>query len=111
MMIMNVCQLCEYKSASTAKSFSTSSAPMSSTTEVKLRSRSDVVCSLFVFLLYAVPGLRWVLLVVQHWAHSRNRPTATDEKTRKVFSIFVAISLVDTVSGKSLKLLPPDITF
>jgi len=25
-------------------------------------------------------GLRWVLLVLQHQAHSRNRPTATDEK-------------------------------
>jgi len=33
-------------------------------------------------------------------AHSRNRPTATDEK--KIFSIFVVISLVSTVSGKSL---------
>ena len=25
-------------------------------------------------------GLRWVLLVLQHWTHSKNRPTATDEK-------------------------------
>jgi len=29
--------------------------------------------------------------MLQHWAHSRNRPTATDKK--KVFSILVAISL------------------
>ena len=28
--------------------------------------------------------------------------TATDEKTRKVFSILVVISLVGTISGKSL---------
>jgi len=25
-------------------------------------------------------GLRWALLVLQHWTHSKNRPTATDEK-------------------------------
>jgi len=36
-------------------------------------------------------GLRWVQLMLQHWAHSRNRPTATDEKTRKVFSVLVVI--------------------
>ena len=44
--------------------------------------------------------------------NSRNsRPTATDEKTRKVFSVLFAISLVGTISGKSLKLLPPDVIF
>jgi len=32
------------------------------------------------------------------------RPTATDEKTRKVFSVFVVISPVGTISGKPLKL-------
>ena len=47
-------------------------------------------------------GLRWMLLMLQHWAHSRNRPTATVEKTRKVFSILVVIFLVGTISGKSL---------
>jgi len=26
-------------------------------------------------------------LMLQHYAHSTNRPTATDEKTKKVFSI------------------------
>jgi len=49
--------------------------------------------------------------MLQHWAHSRNRPTATDEKTRKTFSISVVISPVGTISGKSLKLLPPDVIF
>ena len=40
------------------------------------------------------------------------RPTATDEKTRKVFCILVVISLVfGIISGKSLKLLPPDVVF
>ena len=33
-------------------------------------------------------GMRWLLLMRQHWARSRNRHTATDEKTRKVLSIF-----------------------
>ena len=36
---------------------------------------------------------------------------AADEKTGKVFSILVVISLVCTISGKSLKLLPPDVIF
>ena len=39
-------------------------------------------------------GLRWVLLMLQRQAHSRNRPTATDEKTGKVFSVLVVICLV-----------------
>jgi len=39
----------------------------------------------------------------------RNGPTATDEKNRKVF--LVVIYLVGTISGKSLKLLPPAVTF
>ena len=54
-------------------------------------------------------GDGWVLLMLQRWTQSRNRPTATDEKTRKVFSVSVVISLVGTISGKSLKLLPPDV--
>jgi len=46
------------------------------------------------------------------FSDSRNRrPTATDEKTRKMFSILVVISPVGTISGKSLKLLPPDVIF
>jgi len=56
-------------------------------------------------------GLTWVLLVLQHYCHSRNRSTATDEKTRKVFSVLVESFLVGTISGKSLKLLPPDLIF
>ena len=43
-------------------------------------------------------------------ARSRIRRTATDEK-RTVFSILVAISLAGTISGKSLKLTPPDVIF
>ena len=35
--------------------------------------------------------------------HSRTRPTATDEKTRKVFSILVVIFLVGTISRKNIK--------
>jgi len=34
--------------------------------------------------------------------------STTDEKKRKVFSILAVISLVGTISGTSLKLLPPD---
>jgi len=49
--------------------------------------------------------------MLQHQAHSRNRSTTTDKKTRKVFSILVGISLVGTVSGKSLKLLTADVIF
>ena len=43
--------------------------------------------------------------MLQHYAHSRNRPTATDEKTRKVFSVSVLISLVGTISGKNFKIV------
>jgi len=39
------------------------------------------------------------------------RPTATDEKKKSLLSILVVISLVGTISGKILKLLPPDVTF
>ena len=42
-------------------------------------------------------------LMLQHSAHSRNRPMVTDEK--RVLSVLIVISLVGTVSGKSLKLL------
>jgi len=59
----------------------------------------------------ASAGLRRVLLMLQHQAHSRNSPTATDKKSRKVFSILVVISLVGTISGKSLKLSPPNVIF
>ena len=53
-------------------------------------------------------GLRWVLLMLQHLAHSINRPTATDEKKKNV-PIFVVISLVSPISGKTLKLLLTDV--
>jgi len=36
-------------------------------------------------------------------AHSRNRPTATDEKKSSLF--LVVIYLADTISGKSLKIV------
>jgi len=38
-------------------------------------------------------------------------PTATDEKTRKVFSVLVEISVVCTIFGKSFKLLLPNVIF
>jgi len=40
---------------------------------------------------------------------ARNR--RTDEKTRKVFSVLVVISLGGTISGKIIKTLPPDVIF
>jgi len=40
---------------------------------------------------------------IQKYAHGHGR------ETRKVFSLLVVISLVGTISGKSLKLLPPDV--
>ena len=42
-------------------------------------------------------------------AHSGNRPTATDEKKSSLF--LVVISLAGTISGKWLKLSPPDVLF
>ena len=50
--------------------------------------------------------LIWVLLMRQHWAIRD-----TDEKTRNVFSVFGCDCMVGTISGKSLKLLPPDVIF
>jgi len=32
-------------------------------------------------------------------------------ENRQIFSVLVVISLVGTISGKSLKLLPPDVIF
>ena len=75
------------------------------------------VCTLLVIianrgLKISVVQCRWVLLMLQPCTHSRHRPTsATDEKTRKVLSILVVISVVGTISGKSLNLLPPDVVF
>ena len=43
--------------------------------------------------------------MLQHLAHSRNRPTATDEKTRNVFSVLVVISLIGTISEKMIKIV------
>ena len=42
--------------------------------------------------------------MLQHWAHSRNRPTATDEKKKSLLYILVVISLVGTISGKSFSM-------
>jgi len=36
-------------------------------------------------LLFSAGSLRWVLLMLQLWAHSRNRPTATDDKKKSIF--------------------------
>ena len=47
--------------------------------------------------------------MLQPWAHSRNRPTATNDKNKSFLCIFVVISMVGTLSGKSLKLLPSDV--
>jgi len=41
--------------------------------------------------------------MLRHEARSRNRPTATDEKTRKVFSVLVVISPVGTIFAKIIK--------
>jgi len=54
-------------------------------------------------------GLKRVQLMQQHRAHSRNRPTAADGKSS--LSVLIVISLVSTILGKSLKLLPPDVIF
>jgi len=54
---------------------------------------------------------RVLLLLLLHCAHSRNRSTATDDKTRTVFSVLIAISPVGTISAESLKLLPPNVIF
>jgi len=49
-------------------------------------------------------------LMLQRSVRSRNMPTATHDKTRKVLSVLVAISLVGAIlEKKSLKLLPPDV--
>jgi len=53
-----------------------------------------------------LPQRHWVLLMRQHWAIRD-----TDEKTRNVFSVFGCDCMVGTISGKSLKLLPPDVIF
>jgi len=50
--------------------------------------------------------------MLQHWAHPRNRPTATDDKKKKK-SLFILVATYPfgTTSGKSLKLLPSDAIF
>jgi len=50
-------------------------------------------------------GLRRVLLMMLRKVHSENRPTATGEKKKSL------LYMVDTISGISLKLLPPDVIF
>jgi len=50
-------------------------------------------------------GLRRVLLMMLRNVHSENRPTATGEKKNYL------LYMVDAISGKSLKLLPPDVIF
>jgi len=37
-------------------------------------------------------GLRWMILMLQHWAHSLNRPT---EYGREFFSVFYSLRTVD----------------
>jgi len=55
-------------------------------------------------------GFSWVLLVLQHCAHSRNRATATNEKKKSLLYFGCDFSAVGKISGKSLKRLPPDVT-
>jgi len=58
-------------------------------------------------------GLRLVLLMLQHYAHSGNTlgPRPRARKREKFFSVLVVISVVGTFSGKLLQLLPLDIIF
>ena len=51
----------------------------------------------FIILLTTSAGLRWVLLTLQHQTHSRNRPTATEEKKSVLY--FGVISVVGTILG------------
>ena len=52
----------------------------------------------------AIDAAAWRPLEEQAHGHRR-------ENARKVFPVSVVISLVGTISGKSLKLLPPDVIF
>jgi len=54
-------------------------------------------------------GLRRVLLMLQHLDHSRNRPTATDEKKKNLLCFCCDFSGWFNFRRKSLKLLPPDV--
>jgi len=62
------------------------------------------VATLLIQLIHSA-GLRRVLLMMPRKVHSENRPTATGEKQKS------PLYMVDTISGKSLKLLPPDVIF
>ena len=44
--------------------------------------------------------IKWVLLTLQHWAHSRNWHTAADEKTIKKSSLLSLSGKGVTVLGK-----------
>jgi len=46
-----------------------------------------------------------------HCAHSRNRPTATDEKKNNLLYFGFDFSAVGTIAKKSLTLLLPDVIF
>jgi len=58
-------------------------------------------------------GLTTVLLTLQHLGPFKKQAHGHGQEDEKslFFSILVVISLVGTVSGKSLKLLPPDVIF
>ena len=47
--------------------------------------------------------------MLQHLDHSRNRPTATDEKKKNLLCFCCDFSGWFNFRGKSLKLLPPDV--
>ena len=64
----------------------------------QLEPRVDT-CSITVSVISA--GLTWVLLMLQHYVQETGPRPRT--RTRTVFSILVVISLVGTISGKSLK--------
>ena len=72
---------------------------------------SDSQCTYHSTASSSAGGLRWVLSMLQHLAHSTNRPIAADEKKKRLRYILVVITPVGTISGKPLKLLPPDVIF
>jgi len=69
----------------------------------------EAATKLTVYCLLCSAGLRWVLLVLQHALGPFKKQAHGHWRVKEVFSI--SISLVGTISGKSLKLLPPDVTF
>ena len=59
----------------------------------------------------ASAGLKWVIFDAAALGPFKKQAHGHRRDNKKVFSILVVISLVGTVSGKSLKLLPQDVIF